>query len=112
MRNKLGYMGLMGFMGILGITTENRYLLAFFAYFVFLRYFFVIPDELFTRYVQRASVPAFFTGVAIQTLTIAVTAFTQDKTQLIAGLSLAFSIPVALFIILLIRSEFKEMRGR
>jgi hypothetical protein len=112
MKNKLGFLGLLGFWGVLGIVTDNRYLLAFFAYFVFFRYFFVKPDELFKQYVQGAATPAFFTGVAIQAVTIAVTAFTKDINQLVIGLSLSFSIPVMLFIILLVGTEYRELRSR
>jgi hypothetical protein len=112
MKNKLGYFGALGFVGILGIITDNRYLLAFFAYFVFLRYFFVIPDELFKLNVQKAATPAFFVGIALQVLTIAVTAFTKDITQLVTGLALGFSVSTAVFILILVISEFKEYRGR
>lgn len=112
MRNKVGYLGLFGFMGILGIVTDNKYLLAFFAYFVFFRYFFVRPDELFKLYVQSAAVPAFFTGVTVEFLTIAITAFTKNITQLVTGLSLSFSISTALFILILTISEMKESRSR
>jgi hypothetical protein len=59
MKNKLGFFGAIGLVGILGIATDNRFLLAFFAYFVFFRYFWVIPDELFKLNVQKAATPAF-----------------------------------------------------
>jgi hypothetical protein len=112
MNNKLGLLGLLGFLGILGFVTDNRYLLAFFGFLVFFRYFFVIPDELFKQNVQRAATPAFFTGVGVQAITIIVTAFTKDVPQLVTGLSLSFSISIALFIILLVITEFKELRSR
>ena len=112
MKNKLAYLGLLGFVGILGFLTENRGLIGFFAFFVFFRYFFVRPDELFILNVQRAATPAFFTGVAVQTLTIAVTAFTKDLPQLVKGLAFSFSISIALFIILLSVYEYKENRGK
>lgn len=112
MRNKLGLLGILGFLGVLGIVTDNRFFLAFFAFLVFFRYFFVIPDELFMQNVRRAATPAFFTGVAVQGITIAVTAFTKDAQQLISGLALSFSISIMLFIILLVAAEFKELRSR
>ena len=102
MKNKLAYLGLLGFLGILGIITENKYFLGFFGYFVFFRYFVVRPDELFKLNVQRAATPAFFTGIAVQALTLAVTAFTKDIAQLVIGLSLSFSISTALFILVLV----------
>jgi quinol-cytochrome oxidoreductase complex cytochrome b subunit len=112
MKNRLGLLGLLGFLGILGIVTDNRFFLAFFAFLVFFRYFFVIPDELFKQNVQRAATPAFFTGIGVQAITIAVTAFTKDTQQLISGLSLSFSVAMMLFIILLVVAEFKELRNR
>lgn len=112
MKNKLGLLGMLGFLGILGFVTDNRYFLAFFGFLVFFRYFFVIPDELFKLNVRRAAAPAFFTGVGIQAITITITAFTKDVPQLVTGLSLSFSISIALFIILLVIAEFKELRSR
>lgn len=111
MRNKLAYLGLLGFLGVLGFATDNKFLLAYFAFFVFFRYFAIKPDELFKLYVQKAATPAFFTGVAVQSLTIALTAFTKDINQLIIGLSLSFSISIVLFITVLIICEFKEYRS-
>ncbi len=112
MKNKLGFLGLLGFWGILGIVTDNRGFLAFFAYFVFLRYFFVRPDELFKLYVQRAATAAFFTGVCVQAATIAITAFTKDTVQLTGGLSLSFAASIIVFILLLVIAEFRESRSR
>ena len=111
MKNKLAYLALLGFMGILGIVTDNKYFLGFFGYFVFFRYFFVKPDELFRLNIHKAATPAFFTGVAMQALTLTVTAFTKDITQLVIGLSLSFSISTALFILVLVVYEYRESRG-
>lgn len=111
MKNILGYMGLLGFLGILGIVTDNKYFLGFFGYFVFLRYFFVRPDELFWLNVHRAATPAFFTAVGIQVLTLAITAFTKNITQVVVGFSLSFSISTAIFILVLVVYEYRESRG-
>jgi uncharacterized membrane protein len=67
---------------------------------------------LFKQNVQRAATPAFFTGVGVQAVTIAVTAFTKDTQQLISGLALSFSVSMVLFIILLVIAEFRELRNR
>lgn len=112
MKNKLAFLSLLGFLGIIGFLTENKFMFAFFAYFVFARYFFVRPDELFKQNVQKAATPAFFTGLAMQALTISVTAFTSDTRQLIIGLSLSFSVPTMLFILILVVREFRELKGR
>lgn len=112
MKNKFGYFGLIGFIGILGLVTDNHYLLAFFSFFVFFRYFFVIPDELFKLNIQRAATSAFFTGITIQIITIAISAFTKSSSYLITGYSLSFSISIALFIFILVIAEFKELKER
>jgi TRAP-type C4-dicarboxylate transport system permease large subunit len=112
MKNKLGFLGLLGFIGILGIVTENRYFLAFFCYFVFFRYFFVKPDELFQSYVKKAATPAFFTGLAFQALTISAAAFTKNTQQLISGFLLGFAASTIVFILVLVISEFSESRNR
>lgn len=112
MKNKLAFLGLLGLLGILGIVTDNRYFLCFFAFLVFLRYFFVIPDELFMQNVRRAATPAFFTCIGVQAATLSVTAFTKSNEQLITGFALSFSVSMMLFIILLVIAEFKEQRNR
>lgn len=112
MKNKLGFLGLLGLWGILGIVTDNRLFLAFFAYFVFFRYFFVKPDELFWQNVHRAATPAFFTGIAVQAVFIAVSAFAKDTSLLITGLSLSFAVSLIIFISMLVVAEFKELRNR
>ncbi|MHB8806208.1 MAG: DUF3796 domain-containing protein [Anaerolineaceae bacterium] len=111
MKNKLGYLGFIGFLGILGIVTDNKYFLAFFAFVVFFRYFAIKPDELFQLNVQKAATPAFFTEVAVQTITLAITAFTKNIAQLITGLALSFSISIVVFILILTIYEYKESRG-
>lgn len=112
MKNPLGYLGIFGFVGIIGIITEYRLFLAFLSFFVFVRYFFVIPDELFRENVRRAATPAFFTGTAVQAASVAVSAFTKDESLLTAGLALSFSISMFVFIILHVIAEFKEQRSR
>jgi hypothetical protein len=112
MKNKLGFLRLLGLLGILGIITDNRYFLCSFAFLVFLRYFFVIPDELFMQNVRRAATPAFFTCIGVQAVTLSVTAFTKSNEQLITGFALSFSVSMMLFIILLVIAEFQEQRNR
>ncbi len=111
MKNKLGFLGVFGFLGVLGIITDDKLFLSFFAFFVFIRYFFVIPDELFRLNVRRSAAPAFFTGIAIQAAAIAINAVTMDDSYLIVGLSLGFSVPLFLFILLLVILELKEKRN-
>jgi len=111
MKNKLGFLGLLGFLGILGIVTDNRAFLAFFAYFVFFRYFGVKPDELFKLNVRKAATPAFFSGLAVQALTVGASAFIDDMRLFVIGMSLTFFVSVMVFIIVLVVLEFREQRS-
>lgn len=111
MKNKLGFLGLLGLIGILGIITEHRSFLGFFGFLVYFRYFTVIPDELFKNNVRKAVMPAFFIGIVIMSITIALTVIIKEKTILFLGLPINFIVSIVIFTILLTMYELKESRS-
>lgn len=57
--NYLGLLSLLALIGMLGWTTENTGLFGFFGFLYYIRYFWVVPDELFRFHVQKAATIAF-----------------------------------------------------
>lgn len=111
MKNKLGLLGLLGLLGIVGFFTPNKVYFAFFAFLIFFRYLFVIPDELFKENVRRAATPAFFTGVVIYTITAALTAFSISIPFYVGGLVLGFTASFLVFTAVFVYFEQKESKG-
>jgi len=112
MKNKLGFLGLLGLLGIAGFFSDNKAYFALFAFFYFLRFFFVMPDELFKANIQKSATPAFFVGVAIYALTVSLTAFHVSPIVFAAGLVLGFVIPFFIFTISLGVYEIQEGRNK
>ena len=112
MKNKLGYLGFLGVLGVLGFITNNKIYFSFFGFLVYLRYFFVIPDELFKANVQKAATPAFFVGVVIYTITAALTAFYINTTIFVICLVFGFVSSFLVFTIILTSCESKENRSK
>ena len=108
MKNKLGYLGFLGLFGLVGFFAHNYVYFALFAFLYYLRYFLVIPDELFKENVRKAASPAFFTSMVIYTLTVALTAFRVSTLIFVIGLVSGFVIPLILFPLLLVVFELKE----
>ena len=62
--NKLGFLALLALLGFFGFFTSVR-MLGFFGFAYYIRYFFVVPDELFEQNVQTAATCGFFSGIAV-----------------------------------------------
>lgn len=75
MKNILGYLGFLGLLGVLGFITDSKAYFGFFGFLGYFRYFAVIPDELFKANVKNAATPAFFAGIVVFAITVALTAF-------------------------------------
>ena len=108
MRNKLGYLSLLSLLGIIGILTEKRGYLGFWSYLYYIRYFNVIPDELFKANVQKAAVPAFFTGIAASAVTIFLRFIANSREIISVGMGLGFALSIAVFTLILTWYEAKE----
>jgi len=112
MKNKLGLLGLLGLLGFFGFINGNYVYCSFFGFLVFLRYFWVIPDELFTANVQKAATPAFFVGITIYAITGALTALFINPALFMAGLVTGFVSSFIVFTIILVSRELNESRSK
>ena len=70
--NKLGFVSLLALLGIGGIITESKGMLSFFCYIVYIRYFFVVPYELFLKNVSKAASIGFFGGIFATGIAVAI----------------------------------------
>ncbi|HOV69169.1 MAG TPA: DUF3796 domain-containing protein [Clostridia bacterium] len=111
MKNKLGYLSLLAILGILGFLTDNKAYLAFFSFLYYIRYFFVIPDELFKTNVQKAATPAFFTGLASSAVTIVLRALSGNDALLAVGMGLGMALSIFVFTVILLVCEIRESGG-
>ena len=112
MKNKLGWIGFLGLLGIVGFFAHNYLYFSLFALLYYLKYFWVLPDELFKENVRKAASPSFFTGMALYLITVALTAFHISTIVFVIGLVSGFAIPIMLFTLLLEIIEWKERSGK
>lgn len=108
--NKLGFLSLIGLLGLLGIVTENRGLLGFFGYLYYIRYFTVIPDELFTDNIRKAGCNGFFTGIVVSTIFLAVCLLVKKSALFQLAFLSGFVVSMFAFTITLAYYEYKEQR--
>ncbi len=108
--NKLGFLSLLALLGVLGLIT-NRPLSGFFGFAYYIRYFFVIPDELFMENVRKAASMGFFSGVAAVGLAAAIHVLLPDVLSGTAVVAASYVVSVFVFTIALLVYEVKEQRG-
>ena len=108
MKNLLGFVGFVGLLGGLGFVTHNPAYFGFFGFLYYFRYFMVIPDELFKANIQKAATPAFFVGIAIFAITMALTAFSISTLIFVMGLVIGFVVPIFIFTIIFVVCELRE----
>lgn len=109
--NKLGFMSLLALLGLFGIFSDNKGFLGFFGFLYYVRYFTVIPDELFKQYVRRSASIGFFTGTGTTALAIAFLVLAEDVITSTAAFAAGFVVSVIAFTIALIYSEYKDQQG-
>ncbi len=101
MRNRIGLLGLLGFTGFLGLLTDNPGFYGFFGFFGFFGYLTLTPDERFMANVHRAAARAFFAGLVLYPLVVAVGAMTNFLQAYAVGFALNFALQIFLFSVLL-----------
>lgn len=112
MKNKLALLGFLSLLGPLGFLTPHRYFLGFFAYAVFFRYWGVVPDELFTAYLEKSAARAFFAGIAVQTgCTLVLGLLLGSATASAAASALATPVALVVFAFTLARCQRLEQEG-
>ncbi|GEA13850.1 hypothetical protein E308F_00900 [Moorella sp. E308F] len=108
MKNKLGYLSLLAVLGTLGFLTDNKAYLGFWGFLYYIRYFFVIPDELFKANVQKAATPAFFTGLASSAVTIMLRVLMNNDALPTLGMGLGMALSIFVFTVILMVCEIRE----
>lgn len=107
-KNWLGLLSVLSLLGLWGFTKEHNGLLGFLGFAYYFRYFFVTPDEMFIKYVQRAASAGFFSGIIATAfmilLRILFPAYIQSKMVLVS----CYFVSIIVFNIVLSIFEFKE----
>ena len=112
MKNRLGLLGFLGLFGPVGFINGSYAYCSFFGFLIFLRYFWVIPDELFLSNVQNAATPAFFVGITLYAITGALSAFHVSTTIFVIGLVTGFAASFLVFTVILVSCELIESRSK
>ncbi|MBS5594466.1 MAG: DUF3796 domain-containing protein [Clostridia bacterium] len=109
--NLLGFLSLLALISVLALITKNQGWLGFLGFLYYLRYFWVIPDEAFIKYVEKSASLAFFT----QTLSLIPFLFIlrifgyENCIQLSFGI--CFSMGIFVFTLANVFFEWKESKG-
>lgn len=110
--NGLGFLSLLALIAILGWYTENKGLYGFFGFVYYIRYFWVIPDELFRQNVQKAAVFAFMSEMILLVPFMFVCTFLYGAVRAVpAAFALGFAVTAFAFTIALVFWEWREQKG-
>lgn len=110
--NYLGFLSLLSLIAVLGWKTGNTGLYGFLGFAYYLRYFFVIPDELFQQNVQKSATFAFLSEMIFLVPSMFVCSslyHISDAVPMAFGLS--FAVSILSFTCVLFSLEWKEQRG-
>jgi hypothetical protein len=110
MKNPLGYLGFLGLLGSLCFLERHWAYAFFFCLFLFFRFFWVIPDELFRENVRRSATPAYFTGFVLYLATSASRAVSNDDALFQALLVVSFAASFLVFFLRLAFFSYSERR--
>ncbi len=110
--NYLGFLSLLALIAVLGWTTENTGLYGFFGFAYYLRYFWVIPDELFKLNVQKTSTFAFMAEMISLVPFMFICSYVYGGTKAVrTAFGLSFAVAISAFTVALIVLEVKERKG-
>ena len=109
--NPLVLLSLVALLSLFAIPTRNNGLWGFLGFAYYLRYWNVLPDELFYQNLQKACAAAFL-GQMIALPFLAVGAFLLEPERMLPlAFGLSFALSIFLFTILLMVLEWREMEG-
>ncbi|MCC0639397.1 MULTISPECIES: DUF3796 domain-containing protein [unclassified Clostridioides] len=110
--NKLGFLGFLGFLGLIGILYNGEiHTISFCAFFVFFRYFNIMPDELFKENLRKAATPAFFLTLTSLSASMVISIISDKTSNIENGLGISFSIAMISFIGIFAYLQHKEGKG-
>lgn len=110
--NYLGLLSLLSIISILGIFTENKGLFGFFGFIYFIRYFWIVPDELFQLNVQKAGLLSFMAQLIVLIPIIFIAIFTFGEYEgVLISFAISFFTSILVFTFSLYNLERKEAKG-
>ncbi len=110
--NPLVLLSLVALLALFAIPTNNDGLWGFLGFAYYLRYWNVLPDELFYENLQKACTTAFLGQmIALPFLTLWAFLFAEASRMLPMAFGLSFALSIFLFTIRLMVLEWKEMEG-
>ena len=110
--NYLGLLSLLSLIAILGWQTGNTGLYGFFGSAYYIRYFWVIPDELFQENVRKSATFAFFAEMISLVPLMFICATLYDISSAIPmAFGLSFAIAILMFTVVLMIQEWEERKG-
>lgn len=109
--NRLGFLSLFAIIGVLGLVSDNKEFAGFFGYAYYIRYFFVIPDELFIANIRKVASFGFFSGILATGIALILHILFPGLLSNAMILASCYVVSVFCFTIALIVLEIKEMGG-
>lgn len=110
--NYLGFLSLLSLIAILGFQNKNTGLYGFFGFVYFIRYFWIIPDELFLLNVQKSSTIAFMSGMISLIPSMFICALLYNVSAAIpTAFAMCFVVSALAFTISMMIVEYKEQKG-
>jgi hypothetical protein len=107
--NKLGFLGCLGLLGLLGFFTSNPGFYGFFGFFGFFAFFGITPDEMFRVHLAKAGLNAFFAGVVLYPVFVALGIFISFSLAYAGGFAITFAAQMLVFSVSLTRYEMKGL---
>lgn len=110
--NYLGFLSLLSLISILGWKSGNTGLYGFFGFIYFIRYFWVIPDEMFLLNMQKSATIAFMLSmVSLVPFMFSCSVFYNISAAIPMAFALGFAVSTIAFTFALTGLEWRERRG-
>ncbi len=110
--NYLGLLSLLSLIAVLGWKTGNTGLYGFFGFSYYIRYFWVIPDELFQQNVRKSATFAFFAEmISLVPFMFICASLYVISSAIPMAFGLSFAIAILVFTVALMIQEWKERKG-
>lgn len=110
--NYLGWLSLLSLISVLGWKSGNTGLYGFFGFIYFIRYFWVIPDELFLLNVRKSATIAFMLSmVSLVPFMFSCSAIYNISAAIPMSFALSFAVSTIAFAFTMTGLEWKERRG-
>lgn len=94
-----GSMSLLSVLGLIGVFTEQRNFLAFFAFVVDFKYFFIPFDEMLEAYMNKSAARAFYCGMLTTAATALISFLLQEQGSqaLLIGFSWGWAVSIIVY---------------